>query len=401
MKTFGYQWRALFLMVLAWSFGGLAHNCVSFLFPYLSAEFGLSTQHNGYLTATLALFWTTSIIVCGRKADKIGQVKVMVPGLFVGALALGAMAMAQNVVMLYVLVVIVGFGCGSMCSPSLSFLAEQSDPRKRGLFFGVAMSSFSLVGSALGSLVFTRIGASEAGWRGSFLIMAALVMLTAALIFVLGHKIPRGYREESGEKHSFKELFAYKNVILSTALACAGMMWYFAVAAFTILYLMEAKSLSAVEAGAIFAGFGIGGFIGEFCAPIVSDYIGRKTTAIGATIIGGLCYMAFIFVPLPAFMMTLAIACASLFVSGGMAILNSVVPSESVPPQLVATATSFSPAAGEFMGGVVAPVLVGALSNILGLTMVMYLLMILPVIELVGAFFLKETAPLVLAKRQN
>ena len=53
------------------------------------------------------------------------------------------------------------------------------------------------------------------------------------------------------------------------------------------------------------------------------------------------------------------------------------------------------------MGGVVAPVLVGALSNILGLTMVMYLLMILPVIELVGAFFLKETAPLVLAKRQN
>ena len=98
--------------------------------------------------------------------------------------------------------------------------------------------------------------------------------------------------------------------------------------------------------------------------------------------------------------MTLAIAGASFFMSGAMAILNSVVPSESVPPQLVATATSFTPAAGEFVGGVVSPVLAGMLSAWLGMTQVMYLLMLLPVLVVVGAIFLKETAPLVIEKEK-
>lgn len=402
MKAYQYQWRALFLMVLAWGFSGLAHNCVAFLFPYFSAEFGLGTQHNGYLTATLALFWTLSILLCGKKADQIGQVQVMVPGLLLGAAALGLLALAQNVVMLYMITAVAGFGCGSMCSPSLSFLAEQSDPKNRGLFYGVAMSSFTLIGSAIGSLVFTRLGASAAGWRGCYAVMAVLVLLTAVLIFVFGRKIPRNQTavEEADEQHSFRDLLAYKNVMLSTVLACLNMMWYFTVAAFTILYLMDAKALSAVAAGAIFAGFGTGGFIGEFGAPIVSDYLGRRKTVLIAATAGTLCYIAFLLLEMPPAWMTVAIAGASFFMSGAMAILNSVVPSESVPPQLVATATSFTPAAGEFVGGVLSPVLAGVLSSLLGMNQVMYLLMALPVLVVVGAFFLQETAPQVLAQKK-
>ncbi len=402
MKPFQYQWRALLLMTMAWAFSGLAHNCVSFLFPYFSEEFGLGSQHNGYLTATLALFWTLSILICGKKADQIGQIKVMVPGLLTGAAALALLALAPNVVVLYLLTAVAGFGCGSMCSSSLSFLAEQSEPAKRGLFYGVAMSSFTLIGSAIGSLVFTRLGATTMGWRGCYLVMAALVGATAILIFLLGHKIPRNLPETADdEEHKFRDLLPYKNVMLTTLLACLNMMWYFTVAAFTILYLMDAKELTAIAAGAIFAGFGIGGFIGEFGAPIVSDYLGRKKTSLIAAAFGTICYAAFMFVPLPAFLMTLSIAGASLCLSGSMAILNSVVPSESVPPQLVATATSFTPAAGEFVGGVVAPVIAGFLIGILGIKAVMPLLIVLPVCVIVGINFLKETAPLVVAKKNS
>ncbi len=401
MKPYQYQWRALLLMTMAWAFSGLAHNCVSFLFPYFSEEFALGSQHNGYLTATLALFWTISILVCGKKADQIGQIKVMVPGMLTGAAALALLALSPNVMVLYLLTAIAGFGCGSMCSSSLSFLAEQSEPAKRGLFYGVAMSSFTLIGSAIGSLVFTRLGASAIGWRGCYLVMAVLVGATAILIFVLGHKIPRNLPEAADDtEHKFRDLLPYKNVLLTTLLACLNMMWYFTVAAFTILYLMEAKELTTIAAGAIFAGFGIGGFIGEFCAPIVSDYLGRKKTALIAAALGTICYAAFMFVPLPAFLMTLSIAGASLCLSGSMAILNSVVPSESVPPQLVATATSFTPAAGEFVGGVVAPVIAGFLIGILGIKAVMPLLIVLPICVIIGINFLKETAPMVVEKKK-
>lgn len=402
MKRYPYQWRALVLMVLAWGFAGLVHNCVSFLFPYFSESFQLGTAHNGYLTGTLAFFWTLSILYCGQLADRYGQVRVMVPGLILGGVALVALAASGSLILLYVFTAIAGFGCGSIVSSSFSFLAEQSDPKNRGLFFGAAQSSFTLIGSAIGSVVFTRLGATSVGWRGCYLVMAALVLTAAVLIFFGGRHIPRARAHAQEEaSHSFRALFAYKNVVLSAALASLTMMWYFTVAAFTILYLMEAKTLTAVAAGAIFAGFGSGGFIGEFCAPFISDRLGRKITAMAAVVIGGSCFAAFVLLPLPAAGMTVALAGASCFMSGAMAILNSVVPSESVPAELVATATAFTPACGELMGGVVAPVIAGVLSGALGTVQVMLLLALLPVIVLIGLFFLKETAPAVLARRAS
>lgn len=402
MKRYPYQWRALVLMVLAWGFAGLVHNCVSFLFPYFSESFQLGTAHNGYLTGTLAFFWTLSILYCGQLADRYGQVRVMVPGLILGGVALVALAASGALILLYVFTAIAGFGCGSIVSSSFSFLAEQSDPKNRGLFFGAAQSSFTLIGSAIGSVVFTRLGATSVGWRGCYLVMAALVLTAAVLIFFGGRHIPRARAHAQEEaSHSFRALFAYKNVVLSAALASLTMMWYFTVAAFTILYLMEAKTLTAVAAGAIFAGFGSGGFIGEFCAPFISDRLGRKITAMAAVVIGGSCFAAFVLLPLPAAGMTVALAGASCFMSGAMAILNSVVPSESVPAELVATATAFTPACGELMGGVVAPVIAGVLSGALGTVQVMLLLALLPVIVLIGLFFLKETAPAVLARRAS
>ncbi len=403
MKSYPYQWRALCLMVLAWGFAGLVHNCVAFLFPYFSVEFQLDTAHNGYLAAVLALFWTLSILICGPKANTLGQVQVMVPGLFLGAVALAALALSQNVAMLYLFTAVAGFGCGSIVSSSLSFLAEQSDPKNRGLFYGTAQSSFTLIGSAACSLVFTRLAASSAGWRGCYLLMAGLIFFAAVLIFTLGHNIPRraDVTAQTEERQSFRKLLAYKNVILSTVLACLAMMWYFTVAAFTILYLMETGNMTAVAAGAIFAGFGTGGFIGEFGAPLVSDRLGRKLTALVATAAGTLCFAAFVLLDLPAGMMTLAIAGASFFMSGAMAILNSVVPSESVPSYLVATATAFTPAAGELMGGVAAPVAAGVLSGVLGTAQVMYLLIGLPILVFIGVLFLEETAPAVLARKNS
>lgn len=279
-------------MMLAWSVIGLVHNGISFLFPHFSETFALSTAHNGYLTGTLAFFWTLSILVNGPLADRIGQVRLMVPGLVLGAVAFGLSAAVGSVALLYVLTALAGFGCGAIVPASLSFLAEQSAPEKRGLFYGAAQSSYTLIGSAIGAVVFTRLAATAVGWRGSYLVIAGLLALGALLLFVCGRGIPRSSETTSGDKQSFRALLRHRNVVLSTVLACLAMMWYFTVAAYTILYLMEARALSAVAAGAIFAGFGGGGFIGEFGAPFVSDRLGRKTTVVLAAVLGGVCAAA-------------------------------------------------------------------------------------------------------------
>lgn len=117
-------------------------------------------------------------------------------------------------------------------------------------------------------------------------------------------------------------------------------------------------------------------------------------------VLGGACYAAFVLLPLSSLGQTLALAGASCFMSGAMAICNSVIPSESVPESLVASATSFTPACGECMGGVVAPVVAGMISGAVGTSQVMHLLILLPFLVAGGVLLLRETAPAVLERRR-
>ena len=82
-KSYRHQWRVLIILFMTWGFTGLARNSIAFLFPYFSLEFGLGAEHNGYLAATVAFFWAMAIIFLGDLAGRIGQPKVMVPGMCV------------------------------------------------------------------------------------------------------------------------------------------------------------------------------------------------------------------------------------------------------------------------------------------------------------------------------
>lgn len=410
-NSYRHQWSVLIILFFTWGFCGLARNSIAFLFPYFSEEFGLTDAHNGYLAATIAFFWAISIITLGEPAGRIGQPKVMVPGMLVGAVALVLFGMSPSILALYALAALIGLGCGSMCAPSLSMIAEQSNPKSRGLFIGVMQSGFTLIGSALGAIVITRLG-SHLGWRTCYTIIGILVVLTAGMVFLGLWRLPRkkdplqpaekAVTEASVEqKHSIKKILCYHNIPVTTVLTCLSMMWYFTVAAFAILYLMQSRGMDAIVAGAVFAGYGIGGFFGEAVIPGLSDILGRKRTVMICTIAGTLCFAAFVLVDLPKGLLMVSLFFSSMFYSGMMPVLNSVIPSEAVPRALVPTATSFTPAAGELFGGVLSPAIAGFLSGLLGIQMVMNILLVLPIAILGGAFLLEETAPRALIKAKK
>ena len=135
MKRYPYQWLALCLMTMAWGISGLVHNCVAFLFPFFSIEYSLGTEHNGYLTATIAFFWTISIIICGKKGDKHGQIQIMMPCLAIGATALFGLALLQNIVLFYIVIAVAGFGCGSICSTVVCPFWQNRAIRKKEVYF--------------------------------------------------------------------------------------------------------------------------------------------------------------------------------------------------------------------------------------------------------------------------
>lgn len=391
MQKYKYQWYILFLMMLVWGGGGIAHNCITYLFPYFSKSFLLGMEHNGYLSGILALFWCMSILICGKLLAYFKAKNIMCCGILLASVSFLFLSFTNDISFVYILIAFAGFGCGSIVPTSFSILTKYCDPKRRGLFFGAAQSSYTLIGSAIGTIIFTRFANSEIGWQGSFLIIGIILCIVCVLILSC-QNIFRGKKEIIEiRENNLTEVLKYKNILLATFLTCLAMMWYFTTASYGIIYLNLSREVSIVQAGAVFSGFGIGGFIGEFLGPTISDYFGRKKTVAILASLGGLAFFTFVKMDVSWGLTTFLLAMASCFMSGAMIILNSVIPSESVPIYLSDRATSFTPAMGEIFGGVFAPIIVGFLTKTIAIENILVGITVLPLLICIGAVFFKET----------
>ena len=390
MQKYKNQYYAIFLMTLGWSMGGLFRNSLTFAFPMLSQEFALSSQHNGYLAATMALFWMLSIILNGARVEKRGQISVLLQSYLGVVIALLLFLFANNVIVLYCATALMGFGAGAVVPASLSFLAVQTEPDKRGLAYGIPMACYTLIGAAIGSVLLIKIG-DLFSWRAIFFTLFVLFAVVIGILYFSEKKVdflPNPKAEASASNSVFKAL-QYYNVKIAALMAGLSMAWYFITAAYTILYLMDSGYDMIVSAG-IFAGFGIGGFLGEAILPALSDKTGRKRTVVVAMALGAISFFGFVVIPMNAWGMTLALGSASLFMSGAMDIVATVIPSESVPEHLISSATTLTTSIGECVGGIMGPFAIGAVLSLLTFQQVYIVLAVVPFIVLLCAILLKK-----------
>lgn len=388
-------------MTLAGGMAGLLQNSMAFLFPYFSQDFGLGIQHNGYLMACIAAFVVLAMVGGGRLAEKIGQVQVMVPGLLVAGLGLAAVASTHAAGVVYLGFSGVGLGCGSILSNMLALLGMRGDPAKRGLFYGLTMGAFTLMGLAGGPLFLTRLAAGPLGWRGACLILALLAGATAFVLLAFGRNLSVPGQGKKGDKADILVLFQEKQVLLCLILGCLVNIWYFVLASYGMIYLMQSRGLTAASAGLIFSGFGLGGAVGETLIPILSDGIGRKRMVLVSAGAACICFPLFLLAPVSPLILSIMLCTAAFFVSGVLDILTFVSPTELAPPSLLATVTAILPAAGQFVGSVLAPVAVGALTQRFSISNLMLALSAVLPLLLAGCCLLHESAPRVLARRQK
>jgi hypothetical protein len=76
-----------------------------------------------------------------------------------------------------------------------------------------------------------------------------------------------------------------------------------------------------------------------------------------------------------------------------------IIPTESVPFTLAATAIAVPQGLGEIIGATVFPTLGGRIADAYGLTYTVWVVVICSAIAFLSCFFLIETAPRILAKR--
>ena len=280
----------------------------------------------------------------------------------------------------------------------MAVAVEASKPSRRGLNNGIFQCMVSLFGLALGPIIATRLLDSHS-WHTVFMlvgipglvmaVMAWLVVREPAKVMVGGQPVATG---------SLLGMFGHRNAkVAPLALICA-MGGIFVIAAMLTAYLTApigaGLGLDPITAGNVFSAVGVGGAIGQFAIPALSDHIGRKLSTLGSYILASIALYFFTNAG-PESISTLWILLffASMFNFAALAILAGPVAAEAAPPGMLASMAGFVIFAGEFVGGGISPIIAGHLAGLYGLKAALYFASCGLALGFIVSLFLKETAP--------
>ncbi len=139
-------------------------------------ELGLPTGSRGTIFSIGFLGMFIGAILFGRLADIIGRRPTLIIVLFIEAVFTALHALATDITSLYILRLLAGIGLGAALPQPGIYVSEFTPKEYRGRFLGLIETSW--VYGALLALIFPYIIIPSFGWRASFIIgMAPLILV--------------------------------------------------------------------------------------------------------------------------------------------------------------------------------------------------------------------------------
>jgi predicted MFS family arabinose efflux permease len=195
----------------------------------------------------------------------------------------------------------------------------------------------------------------------------------------------------------YLQMLRHRNMWLCMLMAIFMVAWMVLGWAFLPLFYTKFRHMTKSEMSVLMSVLGLSAAFFSFVVPALSDRFGRRPVIVLFNLIG-------LLVPLAAlnFQGSPWVLGALIFVgwsaSGTFPLFMGTVPSETIPARYVATSLGMVVGLGEILGGVGAPALAGYASDRYGLQAAMMIMAVCAVVGTVLALFLRETAPLRLAR---
>ena len=399
-----YEWKIILLLSITFGLVGLDRFVLPIILgspnSAMAKDLGLTPQDGGTLAGYLGMAWGVSAFVMGYMADKLGRRAVLVPAILVFSLMSAFSGMVGSMMGLIFVRIIMGIAEGPVASTGVAVAVEASKPSRRGMNNGIFQCMISLFGLALAPFIATRLLDSHS-WKTVFMLVGAPGVVVAIIMwFVVREPLKRA---DTGHSHAgvpFFSMFGHRNAKVAPLTLICAMGGIFVIAAMLTAYLTappEAGGLAmdAHTAGNVFTAVGIGGCIGQFAMPTLSDIIGRKLSTLASYILAAVFLLLFVQAG-AASPTTLWILMffAALFNFAALAILAGPVAAEAAPPGMLASMAGFVIFAGEFIGGGAAPMIATRIAGgEHGLAGTLYFAASGLVVGFIVALFLKETAP--------
>jgi MFS family permease len=250
------------------------------LFPLMHDDFGVTYTALGLIVTLLNASGAAAQIPIGFLVDRIGARLILIAGLFVKTLAIGAMALTSSYEALLLLAVIAGLGNAVFHPADYSILMSTTNERRIGRAFSIHTASGS-AGSAIAPVVILSIAALW-DWRMAVLSVALLGAITGiAMILQAQHlqdhaggaKKTKQTSNNQSVLAGLRMLFTPRVLILylffmTTAMISIGLN------SFSVTALIELHNTPLPLAGAALTTFLTAGFVGV----LAGGYLADRTT---------------------------------------------------------------------------------------------------------------------------
>ncbi|MBS4208313.1 MFS transporter [Bacillus sp. FJAT-50079] len=400
---FRYENAIVLMMFFTFGIVFMERLSIVFLFPFIGPDLNLTNADLGMIVSVLAVTWALSGWVFSALSDVIGSKrKVLLPATLIFSLCSFLSGMVGNLWSMMFVRGAMGLAEGPVLPIAQATVLAESTPKRRGFNAGFMQSSVGLIGSTLTPIIVVAI-ATQLSWQWAFYI-AGIPGLIMFLLLAKYMREPKNMEAEKGQKRKkitkqeYIEIYKNRNTLLCTLISIVFMTWLFVFTTFAPVYLTS-KGYTAGEMGLIMAALGFGSFVWGFGGPAISDKIGRKPTLIIFSLIACLSPLVLALIQgslavmmLLGFLTAVGQACFPLFMA--------IIPGESMPAILAASAISVTQLVGEIFGGAIMPIIAGIAADAWGLEAPLYIAFAGALIAAFIALGIKETAPIKLQKLQ-
>jgi MFS family permease len=401
-----YETRLIWVLTITFGFVFFDRNAANFLMPFIADDLHFNNEQVGWVASALSFTWAIASFLGGWYSDRTGNRKTF---LLITVVAFSLCSFASGLAASFATLIsarlLMGLAEGPILPIAQSLVAIESTAAKRGNNMGV-MQNFgsNMLGSFAAPLILVAV-ASSYNWRWAFylagvpgLIMALLiaryVRQPAAAIVPSTPAAPASVQANMG----FREMMQHRNMWLCMLMAIFMVAWMVLGWAFLPLFYTKVRMISKVQMSYLMSVLGLSAAFFSFVVPALSDRFGRRPVIVIFNFVG-------LLVPLAAlqFHGSLLILGALIFfgwsASGTFPLFMGTVPSETIPARYVATSLGMVVGLGEILGGVGAPAISGRAADHYGLQAPLMIMAVCAIVGTVLALFLRETAPIRLARQ--
>ena len=363
------SWRVLAYAGSGWMFDVYDSFVLSLTIPALVATFALSNAQAGAIGSILAAGLIVGGIAMGWVADRIGRVRTLYLSILIYSLFTCLTALAPSAAWVAVLRFMGGLGMGGTWTSGAALVAETWGAKHRGK--GGALMQMGLpVGSMLAIGVTALVsnlmgGLNDGGWR----VIYGLGILPAVLLLPLALRTPespvwRARAASSDRRASVADLFRGadgRGLLLAFSFIFFAQYIYWGVFTWTPTFLVSVKHLEFIRGLGFVLSQQIGSLFGFLVFAALVDRFGRRPTFIAYLVIGAVAVAVLVLESDPEVLL------ATMFFSGfgitgifaGMGPFTAEMVSNTSARGL-AMGIAYN---GGRLGGLIAPVLIGALAT--------------------------------------